>query len=368
VNLARYGAFPQLRRKLARLTVLGSLVLSGRAAGSELKSDETFVLYPALAKLSKEETHWEFTVRGNVFEQERSTITLGVFAKMLGLAGIHLTPIETAAFNERARLFLADHERGKVVGLRALGHPFASKRSGSDGNFVAACRLAVAEVGIARSIRVEGDPGRGPPAVAAEIFLLPSTGLSVVSDIDDTIKISEVTNQHALVRNTFLRPFAPVPGMAKLYRSWAMDNDAQFHYVSASPWQLYPLLAEFIRSNGFPAGTFHLKEFRVKDRSFLSLFSSPVDYKLGVIEPLLREFPQRRFVLVGDSGERDPEIYSYLARKYPKQIARLFIRNVSEESGDSPRYRLAFRDLNPGLWRVFRDPAELPEKIKVQAQ
>jgi phosphatidate phosphatase APP1 len=131
----------------------------------------------------------------------------------------------------------------------------------------------------------------------------------VISDIDDTIKITQVRDRRATLRNTFLRPFEPAPGMAEFCQNLARSNHAEFHYVSASPWQLYLPLAEFVRSNGFPSGTFVLKKFRWKDRSFLSLFADPEKYKSAVIEPLLKRFPNRRFVLIGDSGEL-PEIYA----------------------------------------------------------
>jgi phosphatidate phosphatase APP1 len=62
---------------------------------------------------------------------------------------------------------------------------------------------------------------------------------------------------------------------------------------------------------------------------------------------------------VGDSGERDPEIYGALARNFPKQVTRIFIRDVSKEPADAERYRTAFRDLPPGTWQIFHDPSEI---------
>ena len=69
------------------------------------------------------------------------------------------------------------------------------------------------------------------------VQLLPPRGVSVVSDVDDTIKISQVADHRELLNNTFLRPMEAVPGMPALYRRWAKDG-AAFHYVTASPWQL----------------------------------------------------------------------------------------------------------------------------------
>ena len=198
---------------------------------------------------------------------------------------------------------------------------------------------------------------------AGTIHLLAAKGISVISDIDDTIKVSDVRNRDELMKNTLVRPFQPVKGMADPYRAWARNDGASFHYVSGSPWQLYPALAEFVRSNNFPTGSFHLKQFRVKDETFLNLFKDPEVYKMAIIEPLFERFPERRFILVGDSGERDPEIYGMLARKHPGQVQRIFIRDVTGQAPESARYRKAFAGISPHVWKVFDDPAELPLQL-----
>jgi phosphatidate phosphatase APP1 len=122
---------------------------------------------------------------------------------------------------------------------------------------------------------------------------------------------------------------------------------------------LFLPLSEFVRSNGYPVGAFYLKDFRWKDQSFFSLFQSPEKYKPKVIRPLFKRFPHSRFVLVGDSGERDPEIYGALAREYPRQVARVLIRQVSDEPNQELRYKQAFRDLPPDSWRIFREAADI---------
>ena len=206
-----------------------------------------------------------------------------------------------------------------------------------------------------------------------EVRLTANNGLTVISDIDDTIKITNVNDRKATLRNTFLEPFRAVPGMAEAYRNWAQEEGAEFCYVSASPWQLLLPLSSFLSSNGFPAGAFYLKNFRWKDESFFNLFESPEKYKPRVIEPLLKEFPHRRFVLAGDSGERDPEIYGELARRFPAQVVKILIRDVTNEPEQSERYQGAggtgaarsgaFHGLAPGVWTVFRDPKEIVDCV-----
>src|SRR5262249_18285644 len=155
-------------------------------------------------------------------------------------------------------------------------------------------------------------------------------------------KVSEVCDHRALLANTFLREFRPVPGIAELYRGWAAGG-AVFHYVSASPWQLYAPLSEFLRRHDFPPGTFHLKSFRARVTGLRKLLANPEKAKRRAIGAVLEAFPRRRFVLVGDSGERDPEMYAGLARDYPGRVARVLIRDVTGRGPGAERFREAFR-------------------------
>jgi hypothetical protein len=357
-------------RSLLLFAVLGWFESSAFARNSftRLKTDEQIVLYPAVGYRTPGTDTWRFEIRGCVFEPERRGLTLAGLREALDLKDIELTPPEQQTFEDRVRRFLVDRERGKKVFVRIGEQTYDMGKSSADGHF--AGEIALKESEVRRLRRATGDePGRILAAAeltpgdarrfTGEVRLLEDTGLSVISDIDDTIKITEVRDRRAMLRNTFLRPFQPAPDMPELYRSLAGSPGAEFHYVSASPWQLYPPLAEFIRTNGFPSGTFALKKFRLKDRSFLSLFADPEKYKPGVIEPLLKRFPNRRFVLIGDSGERDPEIYAALARRYPQQIERIWIRDVTGEPAVAERYRNVFRNLPGDLWQVFQSPTEL---------
>jgi phosphatidate phosphatase APP1 len=86
--------------------------------------------------------------------------------------------------------------------------------------------------------------------------------------------------------------------------------------------------------------------------------------KASVLMSLLRTFPQRRFVLVGDSGERDPEIYGSLARRFHDQIRGIFIRDIPERQMSEKRCDKVFRGLSGTRWQVFRRPSELPESLE----
>ncbi|MBC8003439.1 MAG: App1 family protein [Opitutaceae bacterium] len=345
------------------------MVTGDRALATELKADEQVILFPTLGNRLATGDGWAMDIHGLVCEPENRRIARLILRKALGFDDSKLSAVEEKIFAERSGYFLADNERGVAITVRIglTDHP--AGRSAANGHFHG--DLTVAD----KTLTPAGSSGKDremPVLVSARdgrtfsgtVHLLETKGISVISDIDDTIKVSQVLDRDELLKNTFVRAFQPVAGMAEVYRAWATNDGASFHYLSASPWQLYVPLAGFVRSNGFPAGSFHLKQFRVKDETFLDLFTKPDVYKPTVIEPLLQRFPERRFVMVGDSGERDPEIYGALARKFPAQVRRIFIRDVTGQFAESERCRRAFDGVRPDIWKVFEDPAGLPLQLR----
>ena len=350
---------------------------------SELKSDETIIFYPTIAAPATN-GGWDVRIHGCVYELEPRGITLAAVRVALRLDGVTMNDAELALFKERGRLMFADNERNHRVVVRIGGESFDLGESGPNGHFGKEIHVAHSPVfgvpALAGSLEAANQtPNRLKPGLQTSTaflefsaalqtndtrqfngiaLVLPATGISVISDIDDTIKISEVLDHDALIRRTFLQPFEAVPGMAEVYRRWA-TNGMQFHYVSASPWQLQLPLIEFTRTSLFPQGSWHMKQWRLKDRTYRSIFENPENYKVETIAPLLRQFPQRRFVLVGDSGERDPEAYATLAREFPAQVKAIFIRDVTGQGSDEERYKTNFAGLPCELWRVFKEPSEI---------
>ena len=333
------------------------------SARAEIRSDERVVFFPTLARLSDDGQHWETEIHGWIFEPEAdSSVRRKAVAALQAVARTDADSQNSAVFQQRIRLFLVDNERAKVVVIRCGDLTHDLEPSEADGHFRGKLLIPVA---VAEKLATDGLlPFRAVTAANDErkfegsIHLIPPTGLSVISDIDDTIKITEVTDKRKTLDNTFFQPFRAVDGMPALYRRWGAAG-ARFHFVSNSPWQLYPPLAEFAQAERFPAGTFHLKTFRLQDGGLWDLFADPVATKIPAIERLLVAYPRRKFVLVGDSGERDPEVYGRIARAFPEQVRGIFIRDVTNEPADAPRYAEAFREVPSAMWQVFRDPSRL---------
>ena len=165
-----------------------------------------------------------------------------------------------------------------------------------------------------------------------------------------------------LIENTFFREFRAVDGMADVYQKWN-GQGAAFAFVSSSPWQLYLPLSDFLAKSGFPAASYYLKPFSFKDPSVANVLSEPDEHKLKAIRELLARHPSRRVVLVGDSGERDPEIYGQVARENPEQVARILIRRVATDETNDARFEKAFESVPAAIWSVFDNADELPAHI-----
>ncbi|KAK4510369.1 uncharacterized protein ATC70_004799 [Mucor velutinosus] len=164
-----------------------------------------------------------------------------------------------------------------------------------------------------------------PPSYGI-VQLIEPYGVSVISDIDDTIKDTRIlSGARTVLSNTFFNPTRAIPGMADAYLQW-YNQGASYHYVSNSPFQLVHMLHQFINSHHFPPGSFHL---RPSTGIISKLVQESGRSKRESICKILRDFPHRKFVLVGDSGEIDLEIYTRIAADFPGQIIKIFIRDIT---------------------------------------
>jgi phosphatidate phosphatase APP1 len=194
--------------------------------------------------------------------------------------------------------------------------------------------------------------------VAPDVSLIAPTGVSVICDIDDTVKDSGVLDKRRLWESTFFKPFKSVPGMQALLLRLT-DNDRAVHYVSSSPWHLYQPLRRWLADDTFPVSSLHLKHIRLKDSTIRDILSSPEKTKPPAILALLKRYPKRTFVLVGDSGEKDPEVYADIARQARDQVTRILIRRVPGDPTPSSRFDTVFAGIPRNRWQLFDDPSEV---------
>jgi phosphatidate phosphatase APP1 len=346
-----------------------------------LPTDGMIVFFPTYAKRLPGTRQWQASVAGMVARPlpERSRRRVLARAVLKRILDVDDAAIDTDIFRDRADAFFFQRLAGRPVRVAIAGRTVNAGQSDRTGHFQTdvvlddddltawanpcgtGCRWLPYEGSLAADEEIEAAGADGSPLPSGRIQCIEDEGLSVISDIDDTVKVTNVAHRRELLANTFLREFAAVPGMVEAFQRLA-ERGTAFHYVSASPWQLVPSLCEFFSMAGLPAGSMHLKLFRLKDSTPLGRFPSRKRSKRRAIERILADFPGRRFVLVGDSGERDPEVYAAVARRYPHQVMSVLIRQVAarapREKVLSRIDRLA-RKLPEGRLRVFTEPADV---------
>ncbi|MFM9921501.1 App1 family protein [Variovorax sp. H27-G14] len=361
----RHAPAPALRR---RSVVMGAALLAGlaplravQAAPEPLAPDEEALFMTGTARPTAD-GRLEVDIHSWIFEREHRWGLNTALARYLGLNLKQLSPAARLRFNQRTALFHAESEEDKVIDIAFDGSPtrVTLPPSGKDGR----CNLRVVidmpratllspQAASQEWVHFHGVTGPGEllHRFRGQAQIVPAQGVSVISDIDDTIKRTQVRERREMLLNTFSRRFEATPRMAAWYRALAQVSDTRFHYLSSSPVQLYPPLADFIHAADFPAGSMHLRE----STTWRTLIPGAEDsraHKLGVIERLLAEFPQRRFVLVGDSGEADPEIYAQTFRAHAQRIDAIVIRDVTGEGRLSQRYRATFEGIDPAYWHL----------------
>ena len=175
-------------------------------------------------------------------------------------------------------------------------------------------------------------PG-GAHATARVLLVDPAVDVGVISDVDDTILNTGLTRGLDFLKATLLTDVeerTPLPGAAVLYRALVTKPgkpERPVFYVSTSPWNLHEMLLQFVSMRGFPLGPLLLTDWGPSHTGLFRIGAQA--HKPALVRRLLDEHPQLRLVLVGDSGQEDPEIYGDIAREHPDRVAAVYIRRTT---------------------------------------
>lgn len=176
-----------------------------------------------------------------------------------------------------------------------------------------------------------GQPTLDRPPQEAKIFVVdPAAKLGVVSDVDDTVMVTALPRPmlaawHAFVLNEHSR--RPTSGMPVLYeRLNQAYPKAPVIYLSTGAWNVAPTLTRFLSRNLYPPGPLLLTDWGPTETSW---FRSGSDHKHRSLQRLAEEFPQMTWILFGDDGQHDEEIYGEFVEKHPDRVRAVCIRQLS---------------------------------------
>jgi phosphatidate phosphatase APP1 len=174
-------------------------------------------------------------------------------------------------------------------------------------------------------VRVDGFPG----TTRAHVLIPPEEArFGIVSDIDDTVIRTDATSLYRMLRTVLLENAhvrLPFEGVSAFYRELHADRNPLF-YVSSGPWNLYDVIEQIFELREIPLGPLFLQDWGIDEDKFIV---APHDeHKREHIDTIVGSYPALPFILIGDSGQRDPEIYDAVARHYPGRILAIYIRDV----------------------------------------
>lgn len=171
---------------------------------------------------------------------------------------------------------------------------------------------------------------------AINYVFIPSANVEygVISDIDDTIVPTGATRLWEMMKTTFLgnaHSRIPFPGVSAFYNALAQGSAGMannpFFYISSSPWNLYDFLMEFMMVHHLPKGPLMLRDIGLSRDNFIS--GSHFEHKLTQVERIFNMVHNIPFILIGDSGQHDAEIYLQVIKDYPGRVKMIFIRDVA---------------------------------------
>ena len=176
-------------------------------------------------------------------------------------------------------------------------------------------------------------PDHNATALAHVMVPSPDALFGVISDIDDTIVQTNATSLLGMARSITRNAAARLPfeGVKDLYRALHVERNPIF-YVSSSPWNLYELLHDYMDINGIPHGPMLLQDWGIEES--VLILASHTEHKLAQIQTILDYYPELKFVLIGDSGQHDPEIYLRVIQSHPNRVLAAFIRDVTPDLRD----------------------------------
>lgn len=261
--------------------------------GSELKEDEDAIIYPSYIYLDSSLKEYSLKLHIQVFKRKDDSQKRKFFIESLkGQLAISNKDNEKI-FEERIRAFLVDNKQYKKVSVTILEDIYQLNLTEANGHSITNLKIPSYKISnqVLADRKIEfkiNSSKKNNKTYKGIIYIIPENSTCLISDIDDTIKVSDVRNKQKLIQNSFINPFNAVPGMQDFYSKLNESKINCFLFVSASPWQMYSVLNDFFSKEKFPPALYFMKYFRLKDSDFFNLFEKPEIYKTNTIEPIIQ--------------------------------------------------------------------------------
>jgi hypothetical protein len=190
----------------------------------------------------------------------------------------------------------------------------------------------------------------------ATSYLVPNTGLTIISDIDDILRVTKIYDPEEGLLNSFARPFTPWMNMPTIYANWSRSiPNFHFHYLTTTPEQITRNYMDFIYKT-YPGGSFDTRPLNFSD------VSATLSIRKYLLDKIFQTYPSRKFILVADTSNSDVmKDYPQLAHDYPNQVQCIFLRNTTatDDSDHFPYDTSGFKGLNQNQYMFFVVPDDI---------
>ncbi|KAL8999800.1 MAG: hypothetical protein Q9169_001473 [Polycauliona sp. 2 TL-2023] len=328
---------------------------------------------------------WNLRFRGNVYKQPQTSEE-----KLNDLANIFLidTDIEdltpeqqTQARNLTAGIFVLQQDDENVTfnlspaptagasgeqggggavtpngGDQEVKFPYATTSQGDFDAFVQIESNGLADGNSTSDIQRLNVYTQGSTIGNATSYLVPPTGLTIISDIDDILRITKIYQPKEGLLNSFARPFVAWKNMPEIYANWSRSiPDFHFHYLTTTPEQVTRNYMDFIYKT-YPGGSFDTRPLNFSD------VSATLSIRKFLLDKIFETYPERKFILVADTSNSDVmKAYPQMAKDFPGQVQCIFLRNTSatDEGDRFPYDTSGFEDLDENTYMFFKVPDDL---------
>jgi len=341
--------------------------------GKNVTKDDVVWLLDNTAFRTSRLKSWQAEYVAAVFEMDPHCKVTDIVSRIAEQVGLADDAAERETIAERILPFLWDIRMVRIVKVRTEGKDLKMTPTNVNGISTQVMKIPSADKGTIVQSRAVVPQGVSGILEANTVYAGPK-GWAIISDIDDTIKITTTSSPTGIIQKTFVDEPTPVPGMPELYAQvkTSMPEDTPWFYLSASPYNLYPFLKEF-RDKYYPPGTMILRDFSWKTVAGLlsALTMGTEEYKTDRMKKINSWLPERKMIVIGDSTQSDPEAYGEIYRTVPGWIELILIRKVEDVSAigiadknNPERFEKAFEGIPREAWHVFTEPSECSRLIQ----
>ncbi|KAH8647314.1 hypothetical protein BX600DRAFT_484565 [Xylariales sp. PMI_506] len=345
-----------------------------------VSSKDTVWLLDNTAYRNARTGRWEAEFVAATFSQDTSYRVVDAAGSVAKQIGLEETDPDYPTIGERVLPFLQDIRPGTKVKVLQNGDARISLgptgRNGVSSNVKTVPHAPHTGDGSAQHLvpTFAAVPKGANGLLEMRTFYAEPEGWAVISDIDDTIKVTMTSDPIGILKSTFVDTPTPTPGMPELYAyiQSLIRKSSPFFYLSASPYNLYPFLRDF-RDHHYPHGTIVLRDSNFMSLSGLlsQLTLGTGEYKVDRMRKINSWVPERKMICIGDSTQADPESYGEIYREFPGWVHLILIRKVTdiaaigiEAKNEPSRFEEAFQGVPRDRWHVFEDADECRDIIE----